>query len=27
VAALLLSPSGQAFTGAPVVMDLGWSAR
>jgi 3-hydroxybutyrate dehydrogenase len=27
VAALLLGPSGQAFTGAPVVMDLGWSAR
>ena len=27
VAALLLGPSGQAFSGAPVVMDLGWSAR
>jgi 3-hydroxybutyrate dehydrogenase len=27
VAAFLLGPSGQAFTGSPVVMDLGWSAR
>ena len=27
VAALLLGPSGRAFTGAPIVMDLGWSAR
>jgi 3-hydroxybutyrate dehydrogenase len=27
VAALLLGPAGGAFTGAPVVMDLGWSAR
>jgi 3-hydroxybutyrate dehydrogenase len=27
VAAFLLGPSGRAFTGAPVVMDLGWSAR
>jgi 3-hydroxybutyrate dehydrogenase len=26
-AAFLLGPSGQAFTGAPLVMDLGWSAR
>jgi 3-hydroxybutyrate dehydrogenase len=26
-AAFLLGPSGRAFTGAPVVMDLGWSAR
>lgn len=25
--AFLLGPSGGAFTGAPVVMDLGWSAR
>jgi 3-hydroxybutyrate dehydrogenase len=27
VAALLLGPSGRAFTGSPIVMDLGWSAR
>ncbi len=27
VAAFLLGPSGRAFTGAPVVMDLGWSSR
>jgi 3-hydroxybutyrate dehydrogenase len=27
VAALLLGPSGRSFTGAPVVMDLGWTAR
>jgi 3-hydroxybutyrate dehydrogenase len=26
VAAFLLGPSGRAFTGSPVVMDLGWSA-
>jgi 3-hydroxybutyrate dehydrogenase len=26
-AAFLLGPSGQAFTGSSVVMDLGWSAR
>ena len=26
-AAFVLGPSGQAFTGSPVVMDLGWSAR
>jgi len=26
-AAFLLGPGGQAFTGAPVVMDLGWTAR
>ena len=26
-AAFLLGPSGRAFTGAPVVMDLGWTAR
>ncbi len=26
-AAFLLGPSGRAFTGSPVVMDLGWSAR
>ena len=25
--AFLLGPSGRAFTGAPVVMDLGWTAR
>jgi 3-hydroxybutyrate dehydrogenase len=25
--AFLLGPSGRAFTGAPVTMDLGWSAR
>jgi 3-hydroxybutyrate dehydrogenase len=27
VAALLLGPAGRAFTGSPIVMDLGWSAR
>ncbi len=27
VAAFLLGPSGRAFTGSPMVMDLGWSAR
>jgi 3-hydroxybutyrate dehydrogenase len=27
VASFLLGPSGRAFTGAPVIMDLGWSAR
>jgi 3-hydroxybutyrate dehydrogenase len=27
VAAFLLGPSGRSFTGAPVVMDLGWTAR
>jgi 3-hydroxybutyrate dehydrogenase len=27
VAAFLLGPAGRSFTGAPVVMDLGWSAR
>lgn len=26
-AAFLLGPSGKAFTGSPLVMDLGWSAR
>jgi 3-hydroxybutyrate dehydrogenase len=26
-AAFLLGPAGRSFTGAPVVMDLGWSAR
>jgi 3-hydroxybutyrate dehydrogenase len=26
-AVFLLGPSGRAFTGAPLVMDLGWSAR
>jgi 3-hydroxybutyrate dehydrogenase len=26
-AAFLLGPSGRAFTGSPLVMDLGWSAR
>jgi 3-hydroxybutyrate dehydrogenase len=26
-AAFLLGPSGNAFTGSPLVMDLGWSAR
>lgn len=26
-AAFLLSPAGRAITGAPVVMDLGWTAR
>ena len=27
VVAFLLGPSGRAFTGAPVVIDLGWTAR
>jgi 3-hydroxybutyrate dehydrogenase len=27
VTAFLLSPAGAAFTGAPVTMDLGWTAR
>jgi 3-hydroxybutyrate dehydrogenase len=27
VAAYLLGPAGRSFTGAPVIMDLGWSAR
>jgi 3-hydroxybutyrate dehydrogenase len=27
VAAFLLGPGGRAFTGAPVLMDLGWTAR
>jgi 3-hydroxybutyrate dehydrogenase len=27
VAAFLLGPAGRNFTGAPVVMDLGWTAR
>ena len=27
VAGFLLGPSGRAFTGAPVVIDLGWTAR
>ena len=27
VAAFLLGPGGRAFTGSPVVMDLGWTAR
>lgn len=27
VAAVLLGPTGSSFTGAPIVMDLGWSAR
>ncbi len=27
VVAFLLGPSGRSFTGAPVVMDLGWTAR
>jgi 3-hydroxybutyrate dehydrogenase len=27
VAAFLLGPEGRAFSGAPVTMDLGWSAR
>ena len=27
VVAFLLGPGGRSFTGAPVVMDLGWSAR
>jgi len=27
VVAFLLGPTGRAFTGAPVIMDLGWTAR
>jgi 3-hydroxybutyrate dehydrogenase len=27
VAAFVLGPAGRSFTGAPLVMDLGWSAR
>jgi 3-hydroxybutyrate dehydrogenase len=27
VAAFLLGPAGRSFTGAPVVMDMGWTAR
>jgi 3-hydroxybutyrate dehydrogenase len=27
VAAFLLGPAGRNFTGAPVVLDLGWTAR
>jgi 3-hydroxybutyrate dehydrogenase len=27
VAAFLLGPGGRAITGAPLVMDLGWTAR
>ena len=27
VAAFLLGPSGRAFSGAPTVLDLGWTAR
>ena len=27
VAAFLLGPAGRSFTGAPLIMDLGWSAR
>ena len=27
VVAFLLGPSGRSITGAPVVMDLGWTAR
>ena len=27
VVAFLLGPGGRSFTGAPVVMDLGWTAR
>ena len=27
VAAFLLGPSGRAFSGAPIVLDLGWTAR
>ena len=27
VVAFLLGPSGRAFTGAPVTLDLGWTAR
>ena len=27
VVCFLLGPDGRAFTGAPVTMDLGWTAR
>ena len=27
VVAFLLGPSGRGFTGTPVVLDLGWTAR
>jgi hypothetical protein len=27
VVSFLLGPDGRAFTGAPVTMDLGWTAR
>jgi 3-hydroxybutyrate dehydrogenase len=27
VVAFLLGPSGRSITGAPLVMDLGWTAR
>ena len=27
VCAFLLGPTGRAFTGAPVIIDLGWTAR
>ena len=27
VVAFLLGPGGRAFTGAPVTMDMGWTAR
>ena len=27
VAAFLLGPGGRSFTGSPLVMDLGWTAR
>ena len=27
VVGFVLGPSGRAFTGAPVVIDLGWTAR
>jgi len=27
VVAFLLGPDGRAFSGAPVTMDLGWTAR
>jgi hypothetical protein len=27
VVAYLLGPGGRAFTGAPVTLDLGWTAR
>jgi 3-hydroxybutyrate dehydrogenase len=27
VVAFLLSPAGRSFTGAPVIMDQGWTAR